>query len=65
MKLLSKWKKRGPEMFPFSNKHVLFDDIVGFDDVKYLFKLAINAERPVHLLLCGPLPPPNLCLCVR
>jgi MoxR-like ATPase len=54
MKLLSKWKKRGPEMFPFSNKHVLFDDIVGFDDVKYLFKLAINAERPVHLLLCGP-----------
>jgi Holliday junction DNA helicase RuvB len=36
------------------NKQELFDDIVGFDDVKDLFKMAIQVERPVHLLLCGP-----------
>jgi hypothetical protein len=26
----------------------------GFEDVKTLFEMAIGAERPVHLLLCGP-----------
>jgi ABC-type polar amino acid transport system ATPase subunit len=25
-----------------------------FKDVKALFEMAIKAERPVHLLLCGP-----------
>jgi MoxR-like ATPase len=35
-------------------KHSLFDDIIGFEDVKQLFEMAIRAERPVHLLLCGP-----------
>jgi MoxR-like ATPase len=35
-------------------KHTLFDDIIGFEDVKSLFEMAIQAERPVHLLLCGP-----------
>jgi MoxR-like ATPase len=36
------------------NKQELFDDIVGFEDVKDLFERAIKTERPVHLLLCGP-----------
>jgi hypothetical protein len=36
------------------NKQGLFDDIIGFEDVKVLFEMAIKAERPVHLLLCGP-----------
>jgi hypothetical protein len=36
------------------NKQGLFDDIIGFEDVKALFKMAIKAERPVHLLLYGP-----------
>jgi hypothetical protein len=36
------------------NKQGLFDNIVGFEDVKSLFEMAIQAERPVHLLLCGP-----------
>src|SRR5688500_11176321 len=35
-------------------RHTLFEDIIGFDDVKSLFEMAIQAERPVHLLLCGP-----------
>jgi MoxR-like ATPase len=36
------------------NRQGLFDDIFGFEDVKSLFGMAIKAERPVHLLLCGP-----------
>src|SRR5215212_2014996 len=61
MKLFSRWKKSDPETLSqnnkpiiIGNKHGLFDDIVGFRDVKDLFKMAIQAERPVHLLLCGP-----------
>jgi Holliday junction DNA helicase RuvB len=61
MKLFNRWKRNGPKIFPHNSKpifigkrHGLFDDIVGFEDVKYLFKIAIEAERPVHLLLCGP-----------
>ena len=61
MRLFSRWKK-DTETLPQNNrpiiikkaKHSLFDDIVGFEDVKTLFDMAIRAERPVHLLLCGP-----------
>ena len=61
MKLFSRWKKSDTETLSqnskpifIGNKHGLFDDIVGYEDVKELFKMAIKAERPVHLLLCGP-----------
>jgi DNA replicative helicase MCM subunit Mcm2 (Cdc46/Mcm family) len=61
MRLFSRWKE-DTEIHPQNNrsiiikktKHSLFDDIVGFEDVKQLFEMAIEAERPVHLLLCGP-----------
>ena len=32
----------------------LFDSIVGYEDVKELFDMAIRAEKPIHLLLAGP-----------
>jgi predicted ATPase with chaperone activity len=62
MKLFSRWKKRNIETLSQNNKpiiirntkHSLFDNIIGFDDVKSLFEMAIKAERPVILLLCGP-----------
>jgi Holliday junction DNA helicase RuvB len=61
MKLFSRWKKSDTGTLSqnnkptiIGNKHGLFDDIVGYEDVKELFKMAIQAERPVHLLLCGP-----------
>jgi Holliday junction DNA helicase RuvB len=61
MKLFSRWKKgntytlsQNNKPVIIGNKHSLFDDIVGFGDVKDLFKMAVQAERPVHLLLCGP-----------
>src|ERR671910_2026394 len=61
MRLFSRWKNYA-ETLPQNNrpivinkaKHSLFDNIVGFEDVKQLFEMAIEAERPVHLLLCGP-----------
>jgi MoxR-like ATPase len=61
MKLFSRWKKHNNIETHFQNnkpiignKHRLFDDIVGFEDVKSLFEMSIKSERPVHLLLCGP-----------
>jgi Holliday junction DNA helicase RuvB len=62
MNLFSRWRKSDGEVrFKHNNKSILigskqglFGDIVGFDDVKTLFEMAIKAERPVHLLLCGP-----------
>jgi DNA replicative helicase MCM subunit Mcm2 (Cdc46/Mcm family) len=61
MKLFRRWKNSGHKIYPqhskpilFGNKQSLFDDIYGFNDVKDLFEMAIHAERPVHLLLCGP-----------
>ena len=66
MKLFSRWRRRDGEVHSqdnincnnksilTGNKQELFDDIVGFDDIKDLFKMAVQAEKPVHLLLCGP-----------
>jgi DNA replicative helicase MCM subunit Mcm2 (Cdc46/Mcm family) len=61
MNLFSRWRKRNGEIRIKHNKSVLignrqglFDDIVGFEDVKSLFGMVIKAEKPVHLLLCGP-----------
>ena len=64
MNILSRLRKsdgNGEVRFKHNNKSILigskqglFDDIVGFDDVKTLFEMAIKVERPVHLLLRGP-----------
>jgi MoxR-like ATPase len=35
-------------------KEELFDNIVGYDDVKRLFNLSFSSEKPVHILLVGP-----------
>lgn len=32
----------------------LFENIVGYSDVKRLFHLSISSEKPVHMLLVGP-----------
>jgi hypothetical protein len=67
MNLFSRWRKRDGEVRTHTHgdkgthksrliggKEGLFDNIVGFEDVKALFEMAIGVERPVHLLLCGP-----------
>jgi Holliday junction resolvasome RuvABC ATP-dependent DNA helicase subunit len=32
----------------------LFNNIVGYNDVKKLFRMSFSAEKPVHILLVGP-----------
>jgi len=32
----------------------LFDNIVGYDDIKKLFHLSFGSQRPIHILLVGP-----------
>jgi hypothetical protein len=61
MNLFSRWRKSNGEVGTHSygnksnvnhksvligSKQGLFDDIVGFGDVKTLFEMAIKAERP-------------------
>ena len=40
--------------YGFKKPDRLFDPIIGFDDIKEIFQLSINADKPVHLLLVGP-----------
>ena len=65
MNLFSRWRNSNGKVSTRDNKHNiksiltgskqgLFDDIVGFEDVKLIFEIAIKAEKQVHLLLCGP-----------
>ena len=41
-----------------SNKSILqydlFDNIIGYDDIKKLFFLSFESQRPIHILLVGP-----------
>jgi replication-associated recombination protein RarA len=36
------------------NKIEIFNDIVGYDDIKRLFLMAINSFEPIHIALAGP-----------
>ena len=38
----------------YSTSHQLFNNIVGYNDVKKLFRMSFSAEKPVHILLVGP-----------
>jgi MoxR-like ATPase len=40
----------------FINTHAnaLFDDIVGYNHIKRLFKMALDADSAIHILLVGP-----------
>src|SRR4030095_14230254 len=32
----------------------LFDNIIRYDDIKKLFSLSFESQRPIHILLVGP-----------
>src|SRR5215216_1021120 len=36
------------------NKIEIFNDIVGYEDIKKLFLMSINSEEPIHIALAGP-----------
>ncbi|MEP0825827.1 MAG: sigma 54-interacting transcriptional regulator, partial [Nitrososphaera sp.] len=37
-----------------AKSELLFDSIVGYNDVKKLFQMSLSSEKPVHILLVGP-----------
>ncbi|HEX5905283.1 MAG TPA: AAA family ATPase, partial [Candidatus Nitrosocosmicus sp.] len=39
---------------PFEDSYPLFENIVGYDDIKKIFTYALNSSLPVHILLVGP-----------
>jgi Holliday junction resolvasome RuvABC ATP-dependent DNA helicase subunit len=38
----------------YHKSHKLFEDIVGYDDIKELFARVLSTDKPIHILLCGP-----------
>lgn len=56
------WKRKNNQRselnnYPISkktNSNSIFGDIIGYTDVKELFDMSINTQKPVHILLCGP-----------
>jgi Holliday junction DNA helicase RuvB len=39
---------------PLEDSYHLFENIVGYDDIKKIFTYALNSSLPVHILLVGP-----------
>jgi replication-associated recombination protein RarA len=37
-----------------STEEDIFEEVIGYFDIKRLFEMAIAAEEPVHILLVGP-----------
>ena len=62
LNLFTYWKRKNNQRselnnYPInkkSNSNNIFGDIIGYTDVKELFDMSINAQKPVHILLCGP-----------
>ena len=38
----------------YSGTYDLFDNIIGYEDIKKLFSLSFESQRPIHILLVGP-----------
>jgi Holliday junction DNA helicase RuvB len=35
-------------------KDKIFEDVVGYDDIKRVFRMALESDEPIHILLVGP-----------
>src|SRR6266487_3109047 len=35
-------------------KDKIFEDVVGYDDIKKVFSMALKSDEPIHVLLVGP-----------
>ena len=42
------------ENIEYSISDQLFSNIVGYNDIKKLFRMSLSSEKPVHVLLVGP-----------
>jgi holliday junction DNA helicase RuvB len=50
----TKTKSMFSENIEYSMSDQLFNNIVGYNDVKKLFRMSLSSEKPVHVLLVGP-----------
>ena len=46
-------KKHNTSIIDYQRQHIL-DPIIGYDDIKQLFYMALASDKPVHILLTGP-----------
>ena len=49
-----KSQKEEPFSTPKQEKDRIFEDVVGCDDIKRVFRMALKSDEPVHVLLVGP-----------
>ena len=49
-----KLSKLFSKLISTAESNALFDDIIGCDHIKKLFKMALDSESAVHILLVGP-----------
>jgi DNA replicative helicase MCM subunit Mcm2 (Cdc46/Mcm family) len=47
-------QENSPVKYGVRQVNRLFDPVIGFDDIKEILQLSINADKPVHILLVGP-----------
>jgi len=47
-------EESAPEQTKPESSQVVFDSIIGYDDVKRLFRMSLSSQMPVHILLVGP-----------
>jgi hypothetical protein len=41
-------------MLSYEEDHKFFEEVIGYYDTKRLFRMAISAQEPVHILPVGP-----------
>src|ERR1051326_8970012 len=49
-----KSQKEKPFNTPKQEKDRIFEDVVGYDDIKRVFRMALKSDEPIHVLLVGP-----------
>src|SRR5690349_10298760 len=54
MKLLGLIGLRDWYVKPGQEKDKIFEDVIGYDDIKRVFRMALESNEPIHILLIGP-----------
>ena len=49
-----KSQKEKPFSTPKQEKDRIFEEVVGYDDIKRVFRMALKSDEPIHVLLVGP-----------
>jgi Holliday junction DNA helicase RuvB len=49
-----KSQKEKPFNTPKQERDTIFEDVVGYDDIKRVIRMALKSDEPIHVLLVGP-----------